>query len=94
MTGPRDEMSRVRILIRDWGPLFILIFTVGIAWATMNAKVDQKLDSIRFVADSLHREATDQRQDVLIQQQQVELQESLRRLSQLICYQSPNPACR
>lgn len=86
--------SRTIRFVRDWGPLLILIFTIGVAWATTQARIDQKLDTIRFVSDSVRRDAVNARQDVLIQTEQAEVREAVSRLSQLICYRSPNPACR
>ena len=88
---PEGRMLRIA---RDWGPLLTLIFLAGIAWSTMEHKVDQKLDSIRYVADSVRRDAFIARQDRDLEVQQLQLTSAINRLSQLICYQSPNPACR
>ena len=38
---------------RDWGPLLFLFFSIGVAWATTQNRLDQKLDAVRFVADSV-----------------------------------------
>lgn len=86
--------SRTLGFIKEWGPLLFFVFTLGVAWATMNSRVDQKLDAIRFVSDSARSAAISDRQDRDIQSQSAELKEAINRLSQLICYRSPNPACR
>lgn len=59
-----------------------LLFLIGAAWATMTGAVHGKLDSARFVADSIRRDATD-RIDA-DRMQRVE-----RKLDALVCHEIP-----
>lgn len=55
--------------LKAWAPLVATVFSAGVIWATLQNKVDNKVDVIRFKLDSVET-----RRDI------IELREAVREL--------------
>lgn len=72
MTQPQKNALKVVV------PFIATIFLAGIAWNKMQGQVDGKVDTSRYVTDSVHRDGV----TTIILQNQVETNSQLREINQ------------
>ena len=85
LTGDRRKSGRALVL-----PLSLVLVISGAVWR-MEARVDGKLDTVRYVQDSLNRHGREERKDSLYQRDREDMKRELGTIKCLL--RKPAPEC-